>query len=64
MDIGEFKGISETSIIDAKHDVQAYSVYAFSFMKLSLPKSILSFMHKDVKLPIDRRAHNVEFVEE
>jgi len=64
MDIGEFDDISETSITDAKHDFQAYSVYACSFMTLARPKSTLSLMHKDIKLPIDRRSRNVEFVEE
>jgi len=64
LDIGELDDISETSITDAKHDFQAYSVYAFSFMTLARPKSTLSLMHKDIKLPINRRARNVEFVEE
>jgi len=65
MDIGEFDDISDTSITDAKHNFQAYSVFAFRFMTLARPKSTLSLMHKDIKLLIDRRARNVEsFVEE
>jgi len=64
LDIGELDDIYETSITDAKHDFQAYSVYAFNFMTLARPKSTLSLMHKDIKLPIYRRARNVELVEE
>jgi len=38
MDLDELDDISETFITDAKHDFQAYSVYASSFMTLARPK--------------------------